>query len=184
MPDLHETLDEVWQRLGRGVADPRHAWHWPVICTVAGDEAQGRVVVLRGVDRSTRTLWFHTDRRSAKVGQLAGLGWVLYDPRARLQLRVSGASVLADPATTDREWARLPARSRGTYRVDPAPGTPLGATWSSPHAGDDGREHFAVIVTEADRLETLRLGRQGHERAVFAWDEGWTGTWTGTWVVP
>lgn len=192
-PDLDRTLDQVWQAVGRGVADRRHGFHWPVLCTVSEGVAEGRVVVLRGSQRDQRTLWFHTDRRSSKVDQLDGLSWVFYDPRAQLQLRVHGATGLADEATTQREWSRLPVTSRRTYLVDPAPGTVLDSTYASgmpAWLGDgaptvaqseSGRASFAVVVTTATRLESLRLARTGHERAAFVW--GPTG-WRGTWLVP
>lgn len=190
MPSLDETLETIWTLLGRGVADRRHGFHWPVVCSVADGVAQGRVVVLRGRDPDSRTLWFHTDRRSAKVDQLEGLSWVFYDARARRQVRVHGESTLADPPTTDREWSGLPATSRRTYLVEPAPGTELGGSWSSglPAAARErpptdeeaarGRQHFAVVITRVSGLETLLLGRSGHERARFGWDgSGWVGTW-------
>lgn len=188
VPSLDDTLETIWSQLGRGAADGHHGFHWPVICSIADGVAQGRVVVLRGIDRPRRRLWFHTDRRSAKLDQLVGMSWTFYDARARLQLRLHGTSALADEATTDREWATLPVTSRRTYLVQPAPGTVLGEEWSSSfaHGGrlptreesEAGRTSFAVVSTRVDVVESLRLLREGHERARFTWsDEAWHATW-------
>lgn len=188
-PSLTDTLETIWQLLGRGVADRRHGFHWPVVCTLHDGQAHGRVVVFRGTERASRRLWFHTDARSAKLDQLEGLSWVFYDPGAKRQLRVSGPTARADDALADDQWARLPLTSRKTYLVSPGPGTSLGDTWDSGlpaalgtdppsrEASEAGRANFAVVVTEAVRIESLHLARRGHERAVFDWDGAWHGEW-------
>ncbi|MEN0067405.1 MAG: pyridoxamine 5'-phosphate oxidase [Myxococcota bacterium] len=184
MPTLEATLDQAWQLLTRGVGDRRHGFHWPVVCSHHQGEAHGRIVVLRGIDRAAREVWFHTDRRSAKLDQLDGLSWVFYDPKSRVQLRLYGWSTMAEPSVADAEWDRLPSTSRRTYRVEPAPGTPLEAYSSGlpPDAeGRSGRASFAVVVTEVERVESLKLGREGHERARFTWAED---RFVGTWLVP
>ncbi|MEO0601593.1 MAG: pyridoxamine 5'-phosphate oxidase [Myxococcota bacterium] len=193
MRELDDTLRTIWQLIGRGAADRRHGFHWPVVCTIGAGAAEGRVVVLRGADPATRRVWFHTDIRSAKIEQLDGLSWMFYDPKARMQVRIHGTTTLAGDATADREWDGLPASSRRTYLVEPAPGTALGDQWSSgrPEADADrlpspsetapARANFAVVVTVVHRLESLKLGRAGHERARFEWlgDE-----LHATWLVP
>ena len=64
IPTLDDTLNDVWQRLGRGVADRKAPARHPVLATVGKNGGEARMVVLRGADRATGCLEVHTDRKS------------------------------------------------------------------------------------------------------------------------
>ncbi|MCZ8146567.1 MAG: pyridoxamine 5'-phosphate oxidase family protein [Roseomonas sp.] len=184
---LAECLAEAFRRLARGVADRRAAFHTPTIATIGADGApQARTVVLRGFETASRTLRMHTDGRSAKAAELARdarCALHLYDPGAKLQLRLSGHATLhAEDAVAEQAWADSRDFSRMCYAIEPAPGTPIAAPPPAPRDASGGRAAFRVILLRFDRLEWLELAAGGHRRACF--------TWAGdavpamTWLVP
>lgn len=183
--DLDAVLDEIWRRLDRGAADKRSAFNTVYVSTLSEDGwPETRVVVLRRAEPSRRRLIYHSDRRAAKIGQIAADGrtsLTVWDPSAKLQLRVRGRSFVAtDDPLADEEWTRSHEGSRAIYRVPEPPGRPL----DDPAEGDGergditGRAHFAVVAVTASSLEWLHLRRGGHRRARFDFeDEGWRGRW-------
>lgn len=189
------TLDGLRARafalLSEGVGDPRSPHHWPALATAgAGGHPSVRTVVLRGFDPDGRVLTVHTDRRAAKVAEVARDNRVslhVYDGPRGLQLRLSGtARCHAGDATARAEWAGLHAGSRATYRVEPAPGTVLAdPAGADPAALDEAAAFaaFAVLRVEMTALEYLDLdvGRTGpgQRRARFTWPDNGA-----TWLVP
>ena len=63
--------DAVWQELTRAARERGHAWRHAVLATVDGEAADARTVVLRDLDRDSRTLLIYTDARSPKLAQIA-----------------------------------------------------------------------------------------------------------------
>ncbi|TDX28769.1 pyridoxamine 5'-phosphate oxidase-like protein [Modicisalibacter xianhensis] len=60
------TLDDIdasaWGELANATDDPQSGFRYLTLCSVdAESKPQARMVVLRDVDKSTRTLTFHTD---------------------------------------------------------------------------------------------------------------------------
>lgn len=111
--DLAAVLAESWALLMRGATDRRSAAHTPIVATVDGDgHPDQRVMVLRDVCGDTRRLRFHTDARSPKCAQLvsgAAAHVLVYDPAAKLQLRIGGhASVHTEGRPSMRHGPRQP----------------------------------------------------------------------------
>ncbi len=78
---LEGALHAAFGRLAEGARDGRSPFRTPALATLGRDGApQLRTVVLRGFDPAARSLSIHTDRRSAKVAELAA------DPRAALHV--------------------------------------------------------------------------------------------------
>ncbi len=173
-PDLEATLADAFRLIARGVADRRHPFHTPTLATLAEDGApSARTVVLRGFDAAARQLRIHTDRRAAKVAELAArprAGIHMYDHGAAVQLRLSCTATLhADDAVAEAGWAASRDFSRMCYAIDPAPGTPCAEPPPAPHDPEGGRLNFCVVLLRIDRLEWLHLAASGHRRARFAW---------------
>jgi hypothetical protein len=193
LPDEPATLAAIlaaaWALLERGAAHAAEDWHWPVLASIDSHDperpsADARVVVLRRVDRGAHALEIHTDLRARKLAQLDAATracLVFHDRERGLQLRAWGAATAhAGDAVARRAWQRLGATSRRTYLAPRRPGEPvdlpdvnLPATLRD---GDPGRAdaepgfaNFAAIVLTLDRMEWLRLGRDGHQRARFHW---------------
>ncbi len=182
---LAEILASAWALLVRAAADPRHPCRVVQLATAGRDGAPHlRSVVLRDVDPAARVLRLHTDRRSAKVTEIAAeprVALLAWDPRARLQLRVGGrAEVLTHGPAWQAAWEATPVGSRGDYaQLDP-PGTPATAPLDAPRHPEPER-NFAVILLTVDRLDWLRLAPGAHRRAGFVWSGDLP---RATWLVP
>ncbi len=194
-PDtLDGVWDDAWSRLEAAVHRRQHPYRTCVVATSGDDGVDARTVVLRGADRATGTLRFHSDRRSAKLAHL------LQDRRIALvfygdgvQVRARGiATVHAADEGADAAWAATSAMSRHCYLTSAAPGTPS----ESPTSGlpeelsmlrppleltAAGRDAFAVIAVRVHSLDWLHLAARGQCRAGFS-REG--DRWMSTWMVP
>lgn len=194
---LDGIIGDVWRRLGRGAKDRRSPLHTPVVANVdAGGLPSQRVMVLRAVDSTARTLRFHTDARSAKTVSIADgapVSVLGYDAGAKLQFRLTGVGwIERSGETADAAWNQSTLFARRCYLADPAPGTPCPEPVSglpewvagrSPevHEVVGARPNFAVLIVEIDRVEWLYLAHEGHRRALF--EHGEAG-WRGHWLVP
>lgn len=193
--DLAAALAEAWAQLRRGAADRRAAFHTPCLATVRADGTpSARTVVLRAVEQETATLRFHTDRRSAKVEEIAGRPEValhFYDPGRKIQLRVEGLARLhRDDPVAAAAWQATRPFSRACYRVPATPGEEIAAPLPADlgpaqlgHAeqGEAGAEHFAAVVVTLRSIEWLYLAARGHRRARFLRAGE---IWEKTWLVP
>ena len=184
--DLGGALERSWRLLEDAIDDPSSPVRTPVLISVSSDGlAQGRTVVLRGINRQQRQLQIYTDVRSAKVAQLRTqptCALVAYQPNPMMQLRLGvDATVNYNNAITYEAWAVMPGPNRCNYLTDPDPGSisvqatdgrPVINAESMPtHAENEiAYSHFAVIVFTINQLEWLYLPRRGHRRARFIWD--------------
>ncbi|MGF3022804.1 pyridoxamine 5'-phosphate oxidase family protein [Methylobacterium aquaticum] len=185
--DLAGCLAEAWRRLEEGAAH-QSGFHAPALATIGRDGAPRlRTVVLRGVDRASRTLRVHCDARSDKAAEIAAdprVALHVYDAAAKIQVRIEGRARLhGQDALARAAWAASRPMSRVCYGTVPGPGTPLpaGGAYALPEdaaAGEAGFAEFRVVVLTAARLDFLYLARQGHRRALFRWDgEAPAATW-------
>ena len=189
-PDHHDDLDATlkfaWQMVGRGVHDRRSAFHTPVLATLGADGPQARVLVLRALDVTLRSLTFHTDTRSAKMPELAGdsrVAVTFYDAARKVQLRLNGvASVQANNAVSHQRWAASRPSSLRCYlgaqpsAVSPAPtsGLPAQVEAREPelHELAVAEVNFAVLQIAVQRMEWLHLHTRGQRRSLFTWVDG------------
>ena len=162
--ELADLPDWCWCTLQSGADAPDHAFHTAVIATVREQAPEARTVVLRAVAPQDRTLWFHTDRRSAKVRALSAnprLSWVFWDAGTRIQLRCAGEARMAPSADQiDAHWAALRESSRSLY---------------------PGMEQFLPVACSVDAFDWLELDRDGHRRAQLRWHED---RWHARWIDP
>jgi pyridoxamine 5'-phosphate oxidase len=190
--DLTETLAESWRLIARGVADRRSAFHHPTVATIGLDgRPRLRTVILRACDTPRRTLRFHTDVRSEKIGEITcdpRVSLHFYEPSSKIQLRLEGvATVNADNAVADAAWAESRDFSRQTYGIAPGPGTVIaaGADFALPESSHEatapGRANFCAVTVEVESLEWLYLASAGHRRAKFDWSNGSMVSW---WLAP
>lgn len=188
---LDSVLQDAWWLIEDGAADRRSPYHLPAAATVTRDGAPSlRTVVLRGVDRGSRSVRFHTDRRSAKVAELTAeprLALHFYDPAIQTQLRLFGrASLHSEDRVARKAWDESAAMSRLCYAAPDVPGASVPAPPPAPlidSVGDgEGFENFCAVILPVERLEWLHLAASGHRRAVFAWNAA--GDVTAGWVAP
>lgn len=178
--------------LQAGASDRKSAAHTPVVATVTAEGAPSqRVMILREVDWDNRRLRFHTDVRSAKVGEADGAAAsvLIYDPKAKIQLRIGGTCrVEQDGPIADAAWQSSTLFARRCYMAEESPGLVTDAPTSGLPPAIEGRQpseadiaparaNFAVLIVTYDCIEWLYLANSGHRRARFTWEEGWQGNW-------
>lgn len=183
--DLHPWAEslaslhaEVWQRLGRGVADPRAPARHPTLGTIdAEGRPQMRTVVLRAAEAGAARLRIYTDSASAKVAELRATPFAslhIWEPRARLQMRLSARVDMLRGDTVRAMWDSMPEHSRLSYGCTPPPGTPIDTALAYTKAPDPAA--FVVLELQLDEIEALHLGPV-HRRARFLRAQGWQGQW-------
>lgn len=167
--------DAVWQELTRAARERGHAWRYAVLATVDGEAADARTVVLRDLDRDSRTLLIYTDARAPKLAQIAArplgtlvmwspqLGWQLR-ARVRLEAETSGLRVSS-------RWAQLKLTPAAYDYLSPLP---PGSQVEHPAPERGTREHFALLKAEVLALDWLALSSAGQRRARF---EGGSAAW-------
>jgi pyridoxamine 5'-phosphate oxidase len=173
-------LDRVWAMLAAAIADPSASLRTPVVANVCNGAADGRVMVVRAVDRDRATLTFFTDSRAAKVAAVTAephVAVIAYDSASRLQFRLCGvAQIAVTGATVESAWATVPPGARRSYRTRAAPGTPSPGP-TALLADGDGRAAFAVLTVIVDSIEWLDLATPGHRRAIYRREPEWRGGW-------
>jgi len=188
---MFDSAHDVFQTLVRATVDRKHPWRVTGFCTAGADGPAARHVILRKGFPSERRLVFFTDRRSAKVVDIARCARVellFWNPQHSVQLRARGLAALETrTAETAAWWATVPEHARRDYGSAAAPGTPVRR--EDPAGGGDeidlttAREHFAVIEVRVDALEVLTLDRERHQRSRFRWQEA-DCEWTSETLVP
>ncbi|APG86420.1 pyridoxamine 5'-phosphate oxidase (plasmid) [Sinorhizobium americanum CCGM7] len=142
---------------------------------------QARMVVLRGADRSSRVLEFHTDTRSPKWLELSANPHVTvlgFCAQTRLQFRLQGMVELHGSGSdlAKAAWVRLPTWSRMTYSGGP-PGDErafeaINESVPSRLADEaEGEAHFGLLIFRVRMLDWFQLRRQDNRRALFTYDE-------------
>jgi hypothetical protein len=197
--DLEKSFFEARALTERGASQRKSPAHTPVVATLdAKGRPTQRIMILREADWIEYRLRFHTDSRSAKIGELdqcRDASVLFYDPDAKIQLRLSGtADVEVDTELADHGWSRSTLFARRCYLAESAPGE----ISSVPSSGlppmfegiqpseaqvADGRGNFAILLFRFDQIEWLYLANSGHRRARWSRDPQ-SGLWTGNWLIP
>jgi pyridoxamine 5'-phosphate oxidase len=170
--DLAALPGAIWGELAKAVHDRSHGWRTPVLATVDGDAADARTVVLRGVHVEAQSLWFFTDVRSPKVGQLQRhpLGTlVAWCPRLSWQLRLRvQLKVETDGLAVSSLWAQLQLRPAAQdYMSALPPGSLLTSKPSATAPEMSRRAHFALLRAQVRQIDWLGLRPRGHQRAII-----------------
>ena len=194
---LLRIFEDCWSELQRAVDDRSSGWRLPVLATTEPSGCRQRVVVLRAVDVKRRTLFAHTDVRSAKVESIRQqplVSWLFYDAGLQSQLQLQGtATIHTDDETADRFWQSEPESSLRGYLAPHAPGVVSGTADINlpdnvrgriPQRDElaAGRQNFAVISCVVRAAEWLLLQQSGNLRARVVYDE--SGQQAAEWVCP
>ncbi len=176
--NLHAFLDEAWRHLQRGVADSRSPARYPAFATVAEDGTpEARKVALRGASRSQSLLEVHTDIATSKIAALQHApkaAFLIWLPRANLQIRITTAVDIQTGPDIDESWERIPVASRVSYGTDPAPGTVISDAYAYEKPSERGR--FAVLSCRMMSMDLVHLGAR-HRRAIYDHVDDWAGKW-------
>jgi len=157
------------------------------VATVTSDgKPSNRTLVLRGADRSSGLVWFHTDRRSPKMRHLEARPYVSalgYDAHDQVQIRLDGEVTLHyDDRLTNHHWEQVSMAVRYAYGLPHGPGEPLqqpDPRFQVMHRQQElgevhrARENFVVIQVRVDTIDWLQVGSTGQIRAVLRAATGW-----------
>ena len=185
-PDFYNNLDKIylkiWELLKTGLSNRDLPFHIPVfICGQNGD-ADGRMVVLRGINEKDKNLWFHTDIRSKKIRTLKTnpiASLLFYDKEEKVQLRITGKTKINyQNNITKKSWNKTAHMSRQCYLGNKAPGSESilptsGLTEEidnhkySIEESEIGYKNFCVVEIFIESFEWLYLAARGHRRAYF-----------------
>ena len=190
--------DFVWSVMAAAVRESGHPWSYGSVSTVAklSDDTfapRSRIVILRGVEPTSRSLDFYTDVRSAKVDEIAEasrVSWLFYDVESKIQLRLEGTAEIVEGAIADAAWQATTLASRAAYLSITRPGNRVSSEVppdvsdrsTSLEDSERGRLSFRVVRTTVQRLDWLYLREAGHVRAEIEYDQN--GTPTAHWLVP
>lgn len=176
---------ECWTLLSEGAAKGKSAFHTFVLGTRTSNSIEMRTLVLRKLEKNTRSLFTHTDLRSPKAQQLkecSSCSLLFYDPVRRVQLRLEAEPQLHEGnEIADRIWAETNMSARKSYLSSRPPGTPLSMPEDSlprhlngcdprPEESEDGRSNFLVVEFRIKSIDWLFLNAQGHRRAKFEYN--------------
>ena len=184
-PELQEIFEQIWQSFETGASETDSAWHTPVIGTFGTTGPELRMIVLRQVNMESRTLVFHTDKRSHKANELNESGqaaWLFFDPASGIQIRAtSHARKHHNNDLTRQLWKKVPRYARQIYAHPQAPGTALESFPAGLLSDDEAFSNFLVVHCEVTFLDWLQIRPEGHLRARFSWDGQ---AWNSEWVAP
>ena len=185
-PDFYNSLDKIYQKIWKllkiGLSNRDLPFHIPVFICGRGNNADGRMVVLRGVNKKHKNLWFHTDIRSKKIkilktNPIASL--LFYDKEEKIQLRIFGkAKINYQNNITKISWNKTTHMSRQCYLGNKTPGSEVllpssGLTEEvdnheySMEESESGYKNFCVVEIFIESIEWLYLAARGHRRAYF-----------------
>ena len=185
--DFYNSLDKIylkiWELLETGLSDRDAPFHIPVFICGHNSNADGRMVVLRGINKKDKSLWFHTDIRSKKAKTLKTnpiASLLFYDKEEKIQLRIVGKTkVNYQNDITKKSWDNTTHMSRQCYLGDKAPGSNTATPTSgltekidnhkySIEESEIGYKNFCVVEIFIESIEWLYLAARGHRRAYFA----------------
>jgi len=186
-PDYYNDLDKIylkiWNLLENGLANRNAPFHIPVFIAGKQKKFDGRIVVLRGIDKKEKKIWFHSDIRSNKIKILKSnpqASLLFYDKSEKIQLRIfCSVKINFKNEMTKKSWKKTAHMSRQCYLGDKAPGTDVieptsGLTDNidnlkySIEESEAGYQNFCVVETFIKSIEWLYLAAKGHRRAYFS----------------
>jgi len=199
-PDYYNNLDKIyfkiWYLLNLGSTNRKSSFHLPTFILGNNDQFDGRIVVLRGVDKKNKKIWFHTDVRSKKIKILKNsskASFLFYDKDEKIQLKIYGdTKINYKNDVTKKAWNKTGHMSRQCYLGKEIPGTNSDIPTSGLSGNIDnfkysideseiGYENFCVIETFIKSFEWLYLAAKGHRRAQIILKNN---TLTKKWLIP
>jgi len=172
--------NKIWSYLEDSIKDRHSEFRTPVFITSNNEEPDGRIVVIRGVDQQSLSLWFHADIRSSKVNILKtnpNASFVFYDRKEKIQLRIKvRCSINFKNNISKNAWQNTQQISRKCYLASLAPGTKLEKPGTSidekfeafeysVEESEMGENNFCVVTCKINTIEWLYLSVKGHRRA-------------------
>ena len=186
-PDYYNSLDKIyskiWNLLESGLKDRNSPYHLPTFICGKNQSFDGRIVVLRGIDKVEKKIWFHSDIRSKKIQTLKSNPksvLLFYDKNEKIQLRISTVTKINYKNDISKiSWGKTLHMSRQCYLGSMSPGedSPVPTSGLAKNIDDYkytieeselGYKNFCVVENFIQTIEWLYLAAKGHRRAFFS----------------
>lgn len=195
--ELFKTIEDMgrhaWNMMFQGVAKRNDPLREVALATVdANGRPQVRTIILRDVDTRKRQLFFFTDNRTRKLGEVVRnptVSVLFWHPGKKVQIRCSGDIIIHTEDDICRGyWEKIPKAGRSLYAAVLAPGSPclphashLPFDWedlSLQEVDQLAFPHFSVLKMRVRALDVLHLSAERHQRGAFEWlGEAWHMQW-------
>ena len=180
--DLEKVYSKIWSLLHLGLQNRNTPFHIPVFICGKENNIDGRIIVLRGIDKKEKKVWFHTDIRSKKIKILKNnpnATLLFYDKAEKIQLRICvNTKINYKNNICKKAWNKTVHMSRQCYLGDKSPGTTVNIPTSgltedvdnlkyTNEESEVGYKNFCVVENFIKSIEWLYLAAKGHRRAYF-----------------
>lgn len=175
MGRLAQELEEIWRKLALACEDATRDFRKLALATTdVKGRPQVRMVILRGFEQETRRLLAYTDPRTPKWGELrenSTAQVMFWSEESKVQLRCDcEVRLLEEGETWERARRAVPEHMAGDYAALRRPGEAIAAPEDGWEQGEEW--HFGVIELQIEKMDFLKLSREGHRRASFSWEKG------------
>ena len=180
--NFQEIEKKIWLMLSDAVTNRKSPFRIPVFICGEQSDFDGRIVVLRKVDKNNKIVQFHSDIRSNKIAILkknTNAAMLFYDKEEKIQVRLKiKCTISHNNETTKQSWLKTGHISRKCYLVYNGPGTESDVPTSglkpelnnfefTMEQSEEGYKNFTVIQCRIKSMEWLYLAAKGHRRARF-----------------
>ena len=187
-----EIEKKIWSLLANAVTDRSSEFRTPVFICGNDQDLDGRVVVLRHVDKQNNFIQYHSDIRSSKIEKIKknpNCSILFYGKEEKIQLRIKAAcEINYKNNVTKQSWEKTGHISRKCYLVTNGPGTISDKPTSgldnkfdnfnfTKEESEAGYENFCVIKCKIISIEWLYLAAKGHRRALIDLSKSKKFTW-------
>ena len=187
-----EIENKIWSLLDNAVIDRSSEFRTPVFICGNDQDLDGRVVVLRRVDKQNNFIQYHSDIRSSKIEKIKknpNCSILFYGKEEKIQLRIKAeCKVNYKNNITKESWEKTGHISRKCYLITNGPGTISNKPTSgldnkfdnfdfTKEESEAGYENFCVIKCKIKSIEWLYLAAKGHRRAIIDLNKSKKFTW-------
>ena len=180
--NFQEIEKKIWLMLVDAVTNRKSPFRIPVFICGEQSDFDGRIVVVRKVDKDNKVIQFHSDIRSDKIKKLkknTNAAILFYDKEEKIQVRLKVQCIVNHANKITKEsWSKTQHISRKCYLVNSNPGSESPTPTSglkpeldsfdfSKEQSEEGYKNFTVIQCKVKTIEWLYLAAKGHRRARF-----------------
>ncbi len=190
--NFDEIEKKIWSLLIEAVNDRSSEFRTPVFICGNNKDVDGRVVVLRKVDKKNNFVQFHSDIRSSKIEKIKKnphCSILFYGKKEKIQLRLKAqCEINFNNEIAKDSWKKTGHISRKCYLVSNGPGTVSDEPTSglngkfnnfdfTKEESEEGYKNFSVIKCKIKSIEWLYLAAKGHRRALINLNNSKKFTW-------
>ena len=184
--DLKSINTIIWEHLVNGTVKKKSPFNSPAFATFSKESLRLRTMVLRKVNKESKTFTFYTDSRSNKIIDIKNRNEVsvyFYDNKKKIQLICKGKCFIENnTANTKMIWKSMKSYSKINYMSKYKPGTVISEKRKNSLL-DESKSYlnFSLINVIINSIEYLILSRSGNKRAIFFYKKK---SFVAKWLVP